>query len=220
MKTMERLTVNTPKYFCLLLFIFVALTMGDVNAELYQNKFASVMLGKKKIGHVHFTTKHDEKGILQELKSRTSLSILGLEVYHYSLHTHEIWEDGEMVRLWGNADDHGTIHNVNLQRNAHNYTGNVNERSVELPHDAFPVAVWHHRITQHDQLFSIPELKLAKVDVKKSIDKVKVGKQVIPAERFDFSGGWEFTLWFDKQRQFLKWAYKVKGKDVAVIIDP
>ena len=208
------------KHCGLLLLILLFILVNQVNAELYQNQFASIMMGKKKIGQVHFMTKHDDNGVLQELSTRSSLSILGIEVYHHTMHVHEIWKDGEMQRLWGNTNDHGDIYEINLQRNSENYSGTLNNSLVTIPHNAFPAAVWHYAITQSPLLFSIPGLKLVNIEVIKSADKVKIGEKLVSAEKFVFTGDWEFTLWFDHQQQFLKWAYKVKGKGVDVVLDP
>jgi hypothetical protein len=62
------------KYCGLLLLILLFILVNQVNTELYQNQFASIMMGKKKIGQVHFITKHDDNGVLQELSTRSSLS--------------------------------------------------------------------------------------------------------------------------------------------------
>jgi hypothetical protein len=62
------------KYCRFLLLILLFILVNQVNAELYQNQFASIMMGKKKIGQVHFITKHDDNGVLQELSTRSSLS--------------------------------------------------------------------------------------------------------------------------------------------------
>lgn len=212
--------MNIYKYWGFLLLAFLLLSMNPVHAELYQNRFASISIGKKKIGQVHIVTKHDENGILQELKTRSSLSILGKEVYHHDLHVHEFWKDGELQRLWGNSNDHGDTYGVNLNRTSDNYSGTLNSSFVTLPLDAFPLAVWHYAITQHSLLFSIPGLKLVNVKVSKSADKVKIGEKLVSAEKFIFTGDMKFTLWFDHQHQFLKWAYKVKGKGVNVVLDP
>ncbi len=136
------MSLSKPLAFPLLLFLCIAANIS--HAEMYENRFASVMLGEKKIGHVHFMTKHDDKGTLQELKTRSSLSLLGVELYHHTLHVHEIWKDGEMQRLWGSADDHGDTYEINLQRIAGNYSGTLNANRVTLPHNAFPTAVWHY----------------------------------------------------------------------------
>jgi len=208
------------KYCGFLLLIFLFILVNQANAELHQNRFASVMIGKKKIGQVHFMTKHDDNGILQELTTRSSLSILGIEAYHHTMHVHEIWKDGEMQRLWGSTNDHGDTYEINLQRNSDNYSGTLNSSLVTLPHNAFPAAVWHYAITQHPLLFSIPGLKLVNIKVIKSADRVKIGEKLVSAEKFVFTGDWEFTLWFDHQQQFLKWAYKVKGRGVNVVLDP
>lgn len=212
--------MHISRYLTFSVLLILCITAIEANAERHENHFASVMLGKKKIGHVHFMTKHDDHGILQELKTRSSLSLLGVELYHFTLHVHEIWKDGEMQRLWGTADDHGDTYELNLQRNANNYSGESNINQITLPHKAFPIAVWHYAITQHPLLFSIPGLELNNVKVSKSTDKVKIGNKLIPAEKFVFTGDWESTLWFDHQQQFLQWTYKVKGRDVSVILDP
>lgn len=208
------------KYSGFLLLVFLFIFVNQVNAEQHQNRFASIMMGKKKVGQVHFMTKHNDNGILQELSTRSSLSILGIEVYHHTMHVHEVWKDGEMQRLWGSANDHGEPYEINIQRNSNNYSGTLNNNLVTLPHSAFPVAVWHYTITQHPLLFSIPGLKLVNIKVIKSADKVKIGEKLVPAEKFVFTGDMNFTLWFDHQQQFLKWAYKVKGKGVDVVLDP
>lgn len=176
------------KYCGFLLLILLFIPVNQVNAELYQNQFASIMMGKKKIGQVHFVTKHDDNGVLQELSTRSSLSILGIEVYHHTMHIHEFWKDGEIQRLWGSTNDHGETYEINLQRNSDNYSGTLNSSLITLPHNAFPAAVWHYAITQHPLLFSIPELKLVNIEVIKSADKVKIGETLVSAEKFVFTG--------------------------------
>jgi len=37
---------------------------------------------------------------------------------------------------------------------------------------------------------------------------------------FVFSGDWKATIWFDHDKQFLKWQYKVKGRKLVVLLDP
>ncbi len=61
-----------------------------------QNHFASIYLDGKKIGQVHFTLRHDEKGLVEELKTRSSVSIFGIKVFYFTQHLHEIWKDGEI----------------------------------------------------------------------------------------------------------------------------
>ena len=202
------------------ILIIPLLTAPTVVAETFKNHFASILLGKKKIGQVHYTTRHDKEGKLQELKTRASLSILGFEVYYHTLHTHEFWEAEEMKRLWGNANEDGTTYEVDITRKPYNYSGILNNQPIELPANSFPTAVWHYAITEHTQLFSIPDLRLLSVKVQKSSDTVLIGNKQIPAEKFVFLGDWKATVWFDHDKQFLKWEYKVEGKKIVVLLDP
>ena len=206
--------------FLKLVIIIPIFSAGTAKAELSKNHFASILLSGKKIGQVHYTAKHDDEGTLQELKTRASLSILGLEVYHHTLHTHEFWEADEMKRLWGNANEDGTAYEMDVTRRSDDYVGTLNKQMIKLPANSFPTAVWHYAITEHTQLFSIPELRLLNVKVKKSPDTVMLGNKKVPAEKFVFSGDWKATIWFDHDKQFLKWQYKVKGRRVVVLLDP
>ena len=68
-------------------------------------------------------------------------------------------------------------------------------------------------------MFSIPELRLLNVKVKKSPDTALKGNKKVPAEKFVFSGDWKATVWFNENKQFLKWQYTVKGLKVIVLLD-
>lgn len=203
----------------LAILLIQVLALGPARADTLKNHFASIMLGSKKIGQVHYTARHDNEGTLQELKTRSSVSFLGVEVYHHTLHTHEFWKADEMQRLWGSTNEHGTTYELDISRRPAGYTGTLNNQLIELPANSFPTAVWHYAITEHAQLFSIPELRLLNVKVKKSPDTVLIGNKKVPAEKFVFSGDWKATVWFDKNKQFLKWQYLVKGKKVIVLLD-
>ncbi len=204
----------------LLVALLLVLSVTPTRAETLQNHFASVFLSGEKIGSVHFTTRHDAGGVLQELKTRSSLSIFGREVYHYSLHTHELWEEGNMKRLWGTANENGVRYQIELDREPGGYSGILNGQAVELPANSFPTAVWHYAITQHTTLFSLPQLNLLNVNVKKSEDSLVIGETKVDAEKYKFTGDWKATIWFDSDGQFLKWQYKVKGRTVTVVLDP
>ena len=212
--------MNRFYFFAVLVFTILSFSTFTVIADSQKSHFASVLVNGKKVGQVHYTVRQDHNGILQELKTRASLSVFGLEVYHHTLHTHELWVAGEMKHLWGSVNDHGKQFQIDLTKFPEQYSGTINQQSIELPSSSFPTAVWHYAITAHTQLFSIPELTLLKVKISKSSDTVKIGNKEVDAEKFSFSGDWHTTIWYDFDKQFLKWEYKVKGRTVTVVLDP
>jgi len=209
-----------PMRFPLLVILLSIGLLNTAQAETHENHFASVLVRGKKIGQVHFTTTHNDEGVLQELRTRSTYSILGVEVYHHTMDVHEFWKGGEIQTLRANADNDGERYQSSLRREPTDYVGKLNEKPIELPLEAFPVAVWHYGIVEHSLLFNLPDLKLFRVKVVKSQDSVTIGKQKIPAEKFTFSGDWKATIWFDHERRFLKWTYKVMGVKVTVLLDP
>ena len=185
-----------------------------------QNHFASIFLDGKKIGQVQYTVRTNDQGMVEELKTRSSLSILGFQVYYFTQDLHEVWKSGELQNLQGNTDDHNTIFNSSLQRNPTEYDGVLNGKTLTLPHHAFPTSVWHYAITQNSLLFDLKDLRLMKVKVAKSEDPVVASSgRSIPASRFDFSGEWQASIWFDQNKQLLKIHYNVQGRQVVVTMD-
>jgi hypothetical protein len=79
--------------------------------------------------------------------------------------------------------------------------------------------VWHYQITEQPLLFNLSDLRLMNVKVSKRDESVKVDGKSFDAERFDFTGDWQASLWFDKDQQLLKLEYKIKGRDVVVTLD-
>lgn len=157
--------------------------------------------------------------MVEELKTRSSVSILGFKVFYFTQHLHEVWKDGELQSMRGHTDDHGKIYESRLDRNPKEYDVVLNGKTLTLPHDAFPTSVWHYKITQKSLLFDLKDLRLMKVKVRESEDSVSVDGKSIPASRFDFSGEWRASLWFDQNKQLLKMKYEVEGREVVVVMD-
>jgi Domain of unknown function (DUF6134) len=200
--------------------VFAVLFMAHGARAEDQNHFASIYLDGKKIGQVHYMVRTDDQGMVEQLRTRSSLSVLGFQVYYFTQDLHEVWKSGELQNLQGNTDDHNTIYKSSLQRNSTEYDGVLNGKNLTLPHNAFPTSVWHYAITQQSLLFDLKDLRLMKVKVSKSDDPVASGGRSIPASRFDFSGDWQASIWFDQNKQVLKMHYNVQGRQVVVTIDP
>ena len=185
-----------------------------------QNHFASIYLGKEKIGQIHYVLRTDARGMVEELKTRSSVSILGFQVYYFTQDLHESWKSGELQSMHGDTDDHRKLYKSTLKRNAKEYDVTLNAKPLTLPHDAFPTSVWHYRITEQNLLFDLKDFRLMKVKVSKVEDAVARAGQSIPASRFDFSGDWQASIWFDQNRQLLKMSYKAEGRDIVIVMDP
>jgi hypothetical protein len=79
--------------------------------------------------------------------------------------------------------------------------------------------VWHYQITEQSLLFNLTDLRLMNVDVSKREESVKIGGKSFDAERFDFTGDWQASLWFVRDQQLLKLEYKIDGRNVVVTLD-
>lgn len=186
----------------------------------YENHFASVLLDGKKIGNVHYTVKHDEQGQVEELRTKASLSVLGVKLYDFSQHLKEQWASGELQSMSGDTDDDGTKYAMTLTRTPTAYDASVNDEPVTLPYNAFPISLWHYAITEQSLLFNLTDLELMEVTVTAQTDTIKWGDKDLETERFDFVGGWEGSVWFDGNKDFVKARYESNKRQVIVEMDP
>lgn len=205
-------------------WLVAAIAFGLISTALaadkrQENHFATITLDGKKIGQVHYTLSYDEQGELESLKTSASYSVLGFEVYHFAQDLNEAWKTGLLQSMDGYTNDDGDKYQVELKRTAESYDGVLNDKKLTLPHNAFPNSVWHYAITEQSLLFNLTDLRLMKVAVARRQEKVKIDKKSFDAERFDFTGDWQASLWFDQDKQLLKLEYEVDGRKVLVTLD-
>jgi Family of unknown function (DUF6134) len=182
--------------------------------------FASVFLDKKKIGQFHVRINRAETGEIEELRARASVSMLGVRLYEFTHDLTQTWRAGELQALQGVADDNGTKYDLQLAREAKNYTGKVNNKAVTLPLEAFPNSIWHYGIVDHALLFNEVDLKLLKVTTTQGNDTVEVDRKKIPAQKVTIKGEFAATVWFDQDRNFVMAELPIAGRKVVVRRDP
>jgi hypothetical protein len=184
-----------------------------------ENRFGSISIDGKKAGQIHYTIEYGTAGDVETLRTRASLSILGMKVFNFEQNLHEEWRRGELHRLRGRTDDDGKIYEASLERDPANYSGALNGKPVELPHRAFPASVWHYAIVDRPLLFDLKVFKLMNVKTSRSKETLTIAKRRISVERFDFSGDWTATAWFDDKRELRQFRHLVDGHEVIVRLD-
>jgi hypothetical protein len=201
------------------LILLLGLCAGTQAAGRSENRFGTILIDGKKAGQIHYTIEYGDAGDVETLRTRASLSILGLKVYNFKQTLNEEWRRGELLTLRGRTDDNGKIYEASLTRGPAVYKGTVNATAVEIPDRAFPASVWHYAIVDRTLLFDLKALKLISVTIKRSEETLTVGKRQIPTERFDFSGDWTATAWFDRKRELVQFRHVVEGHQVIVQLD-
>ncbi len=197
----------------------LAVTASAEAAARSENHFGSIYIDNKKSGQIHYTVEYDEGGAVETLKTRASLSILGIKLFNFEQNLHEAWRGGDLQTLKGHTDDDGKIFDAVLDREPTQFKGVLNSQPIALPVKAFPNSVWHYAIIDQSLLFDLKDLRLMNVKVARAKETLTVDKQKIPTERFDFSGDWKASVWFDQNRMLVQFRYTVEGHDVRVQLD-
>lgn len=204
--------------FVVVVLLLACFTSGHA-AGRTENRFGSIYIDGKKAGQIHYTIAYGDGGDVETLKTRASLSILGLKVFNFEQSLHEEWRRGELHLLRGRTDDDGTIYEASLERGAAKYAGTLNGKPVELPDRAFPASVWHYAIVDRTLLFDLKVFKLMNVRTSRSNETLTIATRKVPVERFDFSGDWTATAWFDAKRELRQFRHRVDGHEVVVRLD-
>lgn len=186
----------------------------------YENHFATILLNDKKIGHVHYTVKNDEQGQVEELRTKASFSVLGVKLYDFSQQLKEQWASGDLQTMSGHTNNDGKTYEMTLERTSTDYQADLNDKPLTLPHNAFPISLWHYAISEHSLLFDMTDLTLMKVSVTSHEDTVDWGGESVETERFDFTGEWQGSVWFNHDKDFVKAQYQSGGRQVTVVMDP
>jgi hypothetical protein len=208
-----------PRAHLLAGILVVAIAGMTHAAERTENRFGSIYIGGKKAGQIHYTISYGDSGDIETLKTRASLSILGVKVFNFEQNLHEEWRSGELQQLRGRTDDDGKVYEASLERGTARYSGVLNSKPVELPDRAFPASVWHYAIVDRALLFDLKVFRLMNVKTSRSNETLTVGTKKIAAERFDFSGDWTATAWFDAKRQLVQFRNVVEGHEVIVRLE-
>ncbi|MGH6944620.1 MAG: hypothetical protein ACREH6_10420 [Geminicoccaceae bacterium] len=57
------------------------------------------------------------------------------------------------------------------------------------------------------------------VEIARTAETLKVNKQQIPTERFDFSGDWQASVWLDQNKTLVQLRYLVDKHEVRILLD-
>jgi len=68
-------------------------------------------------------------------------------------------------------------------------------------------------------LFDLKLFKLMNVKTSRSGETLTIDKRKVATERFDFSGDWTATAWFDSKRELVQFRHHVDNHEVTVRLD-
>jgi hypothetical protein len=199
--------------------LLIASSTVVLGAGRAENRFGSIYIDGKKAGQIHYTIEYADNGDVETLKTNASLSILRVKVYTFEQTLHEEWRGGQLHELRGRTDDAGKIYEASLQRGPVQYTAVVNGKAIELPDRAFPASVWHYAIVDRPLLFDLKLFKLMNVKTSRSEETLTIDNRKIATERFDFSGDWTATAWFDAKHQLVQFRHHIDNHEVIVRLD-
>lgn len=203
----------------LLVFAVLQPSFAAADDRIIENVFASVTLDGKKIGQIHFTLTSKPTGEVEELRTNASVSVLGIKLYNFSQHLHETWRNGTLQTLRSDADDNGKDEKVRVKRTGDDFEAVRNDKPVDVPGTVFPDSIWHYAVTKQSRLFNSVDLQIMNVTVTRTAETVDYLGKPTPAERFDFAGDWQATLWFGEDQRLLKAHRMVGGREIVITID-
>lgn len=152
------------------------------------------------------------------VRSQVSLKAgLGpITVFKYALDTTETWRDGILVGLQGSGNNDGKKMQVSASSDVEMLAVEGTEFSGEVPLGIVPSSHWNIAQVQGDQMVSTEDGEIIAVKSQKvGRESVKIGEQIIEADRYLLDAAIDLDLWYDDEARLVKLAFETKGQSIV-----
>ena len=193
---------------------------GAALAQVPEGRFeATIYIDDDEAGRAVFTREDQGAVRIDQLDSKVSVSLLGLELFGFTQTVREAWRGEELQAFQSVTNDDGEVYDIALERENGVLKGTLNDQPVELPAGAFPTSVWHYDIVNQNLLFDVKDLDVREVQVERSTETLEIDGQRIPTERFTFTEGWNATIWYDSERRLVQFTYPEGSYEVKIVAE-
>lgn len=177
----------------------------------------TITKGGKSIGTHVFKFSGNDARLRVDVETHTKVKVLFLN-FTYDHKRTEVWQGVKLVSLKSKTDDDGTPHKLAIKANGLKIVGKADGKPFSKGDLALPVTFWNSSVLLKRDLFSSLDGLDYKLKWKKLADEtIKVEGKMVKAKVYVMSGGLERKLWYSKDGEFLKTAFKKKGYDIEWI---
>jgi hypothetical protein len=169
------------------------------------------------IGHetVAITKNGDRTTV--EVRTETRVKVLFLD-FHYNHHREETWRSGQLEHMVADTDDDGTIHHIDVVRDASGMRLTLDGAAKEMPADALPLSLWGKAILDRRYLYGVSDAAPYRVTIQDlgAVSLVLNGQEMT-AEHYRIAGEVERDLWYGDDGLLLKTTFERRGYPIEIV---
>lgn len=199
---------------CVLAALLFAARAGADEPVSYHYRIQHQMFGD--IGE-HWTTVSGGDPVVVEHRAELAIDIMGVRAFHRQSHYREVWQGGRLIEFDGLTEDDGVPFVVRARAKGERLVVEGPAGRTEAPPTTVPSAPSLVRGIERDRFFDIKTGALLEATVTAAgREPLKVGEDVIEADRYDVAGDLAQQVWFDPAGVWVQWRLWRQGAAITL----
>lgn len=154
-----------------------------------------------------------------DIATKVVVKIAFVPVYRFEHEGHEIWQAGQLTRLWSTTNDDGTRHALNVSAAGPELAVSADGKPTVIRALTIPASLWHEAILRQSAVLNTLDgssMSIAVADL--GLDTVAVGSRSVAARHYAITGDLQRELWYDDGNVLVKIRFKAKdGSDIVYV---
>ena len=175
-----------------------------------------VFRNNKKVGNHNITFYHlndDKFKVIAEMD--LSVRFLSIPLYSYSYRSEATWQQNKLTDLTSEQNDDGITTNVNVISAEKSLLIKGPSGNITADRHLYPTNHWHAGVLSQKQVINTLNGKVANVKIAEiESEQILAEGKTISANRYQYSGDVETTVWYDNAGRWVKMQFNGKGGSV------
>lgn len=164
------------------------------------------------IGHHRVTVRREGQRSEVDVDIELRVKAAGfLTLYRYLHKSREIWEDDRLVSLQSTTDNDGRQEYLNAQAGADGLKVEGSRYRGVLPADTMPTSYWRPDFLRRATIMDSQNGRPLDLTIRpQQYELASAARDGVPAQRWDLSGDVELSLWYGRDGNWVKTAFKAR----------
>lgn len=187
------------------------LSLGSVQAAEVEIRDFEVLRNGERIGHhrVEIARQGERSVVNVDINLRVTFGPLTL--YRYVHQSREEWQGSRLVSLISSTDNDGSEEKLRAVAEGDGLKVNGTRFTGMLPADTMPTSYWRDDFVRRITIMDSQNGRVLNLQVHpESFEMASAAHDDIPMRRFHLTGDIDLTLWYDRNGQWMKSAFRAK----------
>lgn len=179
----------------------------------------TVLRNGSQVGQHQMQFRNEADGLKIDIRTNVAVKVAFITAYRFEHEGHEIWQNGQLMRLWSKTNDDGTHHVLDVTSGGSDLSVTADGKAAEKAAVSIPASLWNEGILQQRSILNTLDGSRMTISVADlGTETVPVQGQAMPARHYAITGDLQRELWYDAQNVLVKVRFKAKdGSDIEYL---